>query len=747
MASSKKSSKHSAAYVSQHSASSTSQNAQNTSMRNPSPYDQPTTGARTSSPYDQQSGGTRQASPYDQQYAGARQASPYDQQYAGARTSSPYDQQNTGARTSSPYDQAAPTSNNYSPYDQNPFDVDNYSPYDEHHHHSHHHNVARRAVIIGGTVVVVVGAVAVVGYFAGPSIVSNVIDSLTGDLREQSSELVENAEGLIDAISDLDFELARERTLTVRDLTAEMKDEVTGGIWNVATIVPNYGSDVKQIQTLLDIVLDLCDDAMLPLCDAMIQTPLQSLFSSGDDVVYVDMAALTPLLDTAHNAMALLKNDIDEIEAMEEFHIDELTDMVDRVTDVLAPFDEQIDTIDEILVELPRLLGSEGFRTYMLVAQANCEIRSTGGFPGAIGMITADNGIINMGDFGSLYDVMLRDDTVRLEVSDEEIELFGEDVSWYAGIMNFIPHFPRVCDMWSQECAIQSGIYLDGVIALDPVFLQNVLALYGSVTMDDGTVIDGSNAAQLLMSDVYWRYIDDNDAQNAFFYQAAELAFDFVMEHLMDAGMGDLFSVLNDSMDNRRLTAWMADAGSQQLFALLGGTGELNQDPARPRAGIYLGDETWGKIEWYLDTELIVQGFETGDAQDLTHLAKKKVEGQIGGSYRVSFTLRNNLSWDQISTNYYVFGSDPLCRTTGDMVLKVWIYAPCGGYISDFVAGPGTMTDWSPEFKDLTHMGLQVMFGTIQLYPGEEMTISYDVTCSADTIQELVFDVTPICHD
>ena len=57
------------------------------------------------------------------------------------------------------------------------------------------------------------------------------------------------------------------------------------------------------------------------------------------------------------------------------------------------------------------------------------------------------------------------------------------------------------------------------------------------------------------------------------------------------------------------------------------------------------------------------------------------------------------------------------------------------------------MSEETIEFSGATHMGLQVMVGYVRLLPGEELTVSYDVVCSPDAVEELEFDTTPLCHD
>ena len=53
--------------------------------------------------------------------------------------------------------------------------------------------------------------------------------------------------------------------------------------------------------------------------------------------------------------------------------------------------------------------------------------------------------------------------------------------------------------------ARQYGVAVDGVIAIDPLFLQNMLAVTGGVAMPDGSTLDGANTAQTLLHDVYAR--------------------------------------------------------------------------------------------------------------------------------------------------------------------------------------------------------------------------------------------------
>lgn len=80
--------------------------------------------------------------------------------------------------------------------------------------------------------------------------------------------------------------------------------------------------------------------------------------------------------------------------------------------------------------------------------------------------------------------------------------------------------------------ARQYGIEVDGVIAIDPLFLQNMLAVTGGVAMPDGSTLDGTNTAQTLLHDVYARITPQETDE--YFAVAAQAAFDHITQNVDD---------------------------------------------------------------------------------------------------------------------------------------------------------------------------------------------------------------------
>ena len=200
----------------------------------------------------------------------------------------------------------------------------------------------------------------------------------------------------------------------------------------------------------------------------------------------------------------------------------------------IASAAETLRGLNEIAPMLPQMLGANGTRNYLLVAQNLAELRSTGGFPGSVGILTVDNGHISMGEFAGLQE-LTNTEGGHYGFTDEEVSIWGggrDRLGHYFGDTNLIPDFARDSQIWSEWWQDKKGTAVDGVIAIDPVLLQKLLTLTGGIEVD-GHSIDGSNAAKALLNDAYNEMPVDQTDQ--FFSDVASQAFDHVMGPRADA--------------------------------------------------------------------------------------------------------------------------------------------------------------------------------------------------------------------
>ena len=124
---------------------------------------------------------------------------------------------------------------------------------------------------------------------------------------------------------------------------------------------------------------------------------------------------------------------------------------------------------------------------------------------------------------------------------------------------------------------------------------------------------------------------------------------------------------------------------------------------------------------------------------------KRQVDNSDGSrSYQITVTLSNTMTAEEEATApQYVSGYATAKRSVGDMVFRLYLYAPAGGSISGQSISGGDLS-----LQDASHNGLQVSFGQLRLLPGETCTVTYTVTTSPEAAgADLALRVTPTAQN
>lgn len=160
-----------------------------------------------------------------------------------------------------------------------------------------------------------------------------------------------------------------------------------------------------------------------------------------------------------------------------------------------------------------------------------------------------------------------------------------------------------------------------------------------------------------------------------------------------------------------RLLVWSPDAEVERALGTVEGiTGALGSDPLEPVVGLYLNDNTWAKMSWYLlmDTQVVGR--------------TENPDGTV--TYDMATTMTNSLTPEEAEVAPgYVAGSGPFKRSRDDMYNQVLLVAPAGGSISGAAVSNGT-----GEFVQSTLYGHEVWVGSVNLYAQESATVTYSVT-------------------
>lgn len=511
---------------------------------------------------------------------------------------------------------------------------------------------------------------------------------------------------------------------TVSNITVSahnIHDEVNTKLWEYATYIPVYGEDIKSVRTLADVLVDLSDNALAPIASNSSVLNLSSLLADGS----INVGLLQSLSGSLNEAIPVITRSADTVNALPEAHIDKVNDILVKVKDKLGTGATALDKVQQILPYLPAMFGADGqTRNYLIMAQNNSEARSLGGLPGSWGVVSITDGHIELGDFTSI----LHEEGLQVDGWEEEHAFFATNFDTNPAQVNVLTDFGRVGQLSQQYWWQSQGQWVNGVIAIDPVFLQHMLALTGGIQAYDGTVIDGTNAAYELLSNVYWRYGDDTESQDYFFAEVAGLAAKSFFGNIGNASITDLAKTVFQMIDDRRIYVWMENTDEEAVMESFGMDGKINYDLTTPELGIYVDDDTYSKISWYLNTNIWV-----GEGV-------KNADGTTTYDVQVDFynSFEPEASWE---APLYVYGGNPYKYSRSDMVDFIHFLAPVGGYISDLYS---EQADWITEGWVY---GAQAFRSYAHTEGLETTTYTFKVTVSAEATEPLKVNTTPLARE
>lgn len=584
----------------------------------------------------------------------------------------------------------------------------------------HRHRKGERKKRRVAAVVAVIVAVVLVAFGVSGFMLFNSAKTV----KSQAKETVEIVGGLKDKVTSGDFSTLPDDAKKIDELCSSMKKETSSPVWTMASFIPVYGGDINAARTMVDALSDVSSGALVPMADNLAQATPGKLFQDGT----INVSALQAVADSLSDSSKAFKSANKKVQGIGDTHIAQVTELVDKAKDGFATLDGAVDAAEKVAPVLPQMLGANGqTRNYLVYAMNNVEIRACGGFGGSQGLISVTDGQMSIGEF--VPRIGLSEDEAVESVDEEDEALFGNHSNLYNSGNTYSPDWPRnsqrVAALWKS----QYGQDVDGVVGIDPVFLQYLLGLVGNVSLPDGTVVDGTNAAKVLMHDVYWNYpVEESDG---IFASVASAAFDKILGGIGDVDVTKLVGAFERGAEEGRLIAWMRNDDEQNAIKETGIDASLpdSDDPsADPVAGVYFNNLSFSKLDWYLNADTqIGQGVKNGDGTC---------------SYRITVTLTNIMTQEEAGKlPDYVAASAP-DAARDDERLNVSVFAPTGGNISDLTV-EGTQFGLGAA----TWHGIPFYSGTVDLHAGETTTITYTLTTSAEVGDKpLTLRQTPTCQ-
>lgn len=367
--------------------------------------------------------------------------------------------------------------------------------------------------------------------------------------------------------------------------------------WSIAAAVPFLGSPFQTGQQISEVVAGLASDVLQPAANVGVGISAATLL----DDKRVDVQLLRNE-EAQLRALALAATRLDaEAKAITEpGYLGALKAARTQLQSQTADLAGLLNNTAMAARLAPTMLGADGPRTYLMTFQTNAEARGTGGLLGGFGILRFTNGEPTVD--------MLAPNT-ELSTASAAIDLgpeFNENYGWTNAYTDFrnsnlSSHFPYAAQIWKAMWESQSGIAVDGVIAVDPVALGYILGASGPITLPGGEVVTADNVVELTESTAYFRFPTDQNARKKYLQDIAN-----EVVRTMTAGVKSprtLLDALGRAAGERRLAIWSAVPDDQKNLEETP-LAHIIPDDAAPYAEVVINNLGGNKMDYYLRREV-----------------------------------------------------------------------------------------------------------------------------------------------
>lgn len=465
----------------------------------------------------------------------------------------------------------------------------------------------RRSILIGSLI-----ALAVVVVFAG-WLAKSALDAKDGleqarTNAQQAKEALQqgNSEGASSSAKDAQFHAQQ-----ARDATHSLP-------WVVASAIPWLGSPFETGQQISEVVLGLANNVLVPAAEAgTALSPDRLIDGSRVDVqlLRTEEPKLSEISAAATrlNAQAQAIADPRYVSVIREAR----TQLQGQTSDITGLLENTA-----LAARLaPAMMGADGPRSYFMAFQTNAEARGTGGLLGGFGVLRFDNGTGTVDTLGS--NTELDKPFAPIDLGPEFAETYG-----YANPFgdfrnsNLSSHFPYAAQIWRSMWAQQTGMNVDGVVAIDPFALSYILGAVGPVTLADGEQITKENVVELTESTAYSRFPNDQAARKQYLQDIAS-----AVVNKMTTSVGSpraLLDALGRAVSEGRIAVWSAVPAEQEMLEQTP-LAHIIPDDSAPYAEVVINNLAGNKMDYYLerDIEYVADGCE-GDTRMSTVTVRLK---------------------------------------------------------------------------------------------------------------------------
>lgn len=535
------------------------------------------------------------------------------------------------------------------------------------------------------------------------------------------ADVRESATVMRAALVRADPDAARRAMAAYQEAAASAHDHTSGPTWKVFEAVPVLGDDAEGIATAAQVLDDIGRDGLPPIADAADLVTADTFQPVAGRFPVERIAAMVEPAQDSERAFDAAATRLDEVD-----------------TDgFLSPVRSQFEKLDELVSDaratlgstyraariIPRMMGTDRPRSYLMVMQNNAELRSGGGLPGALSLVRMQDGKVDIVEQTDMSELG-RDTRPVVTLTPEENRIFGRILGLAAVDATLTPDFERSAEIIRARWERAMGGRLDGMFFVDPVAVSYLLRGTGPVDVPRYRPVDAANVVQAVENEIY-RLTNDREIHSDYQQAVAEAVFD-----AFAAGRGDTAESIRGLVTavlEGRIRMHSFEPESQAEIAGTMIAGEFSDEASNePGVGIFVNDGGPTKMQYYLK-------------YDATVIARSCVGDRqvVGGSIEFhSDTPANARGLPAAITGA---GYPDQRVAPGDQLLVVYVTSPIGGEI-DELSIDGQRVG-KPVVEALA--GRQLARVGLSFAPQERHRIEFVMKAGAGQTGDLRLSVTP----
>lgn len=342
------------------------------------------------------------------------------------------------------------------------------------------------------------------------------ISNLKSSVLSLSTDAIDNIKIGSQLASEFNF---KEATVQFDDAVtkfSEAQKEIDSLNSTILEIIPGKGQEFKSAKNLVTAANYLSSAAsdLTKAFDVMSKVDLNLLDAVDEnnppkltDIILLGYSSLQPASEKIEQATLTL-NEVnpDKLPVDYQENVKTLKAELPKINSSL----KQVLSLSETML---MILGHEQSKRYLVVFQNNREIRATGGFLGSFGLIDIDKGKVTKMSVptGGTYD--LNGNLKAQVVSPEPLHLVN--ATWQIQDANWWPDWPTSAQKIEWFYNQSDGPTVDGVLALTPDVIEEMLAVTGPIDMTEsyGVVIDKDNFYDIIQKEAEKKYDETRESK------------------------------------------------------------------------------------------------------------------------------------------------------------------------------------------------------------------------------------------